>query len=140
VLDPERLDHGAVPYSTTETPAQALEAALAFWDRPSLTAETLAELERFAVVPSAPSGPAVAGPVAAPEAPAAAAPTPAAPACDLTSPWLGVVAEDAGGALRLRLSRTCVPAGCVLVAPGTWRLLCDVPGHAAMRQTVTASR
>ncbi|HEX2085727.1 MAG TPA: DUF1800 domain-containing protein, partial [Solirubrobacteraceae bacterium] len=35
-------------YSTTETPAEALDAALAFWDRPTLTPETRAELLRFA--------------------------------------------------------------------------------------------
>lgn len=40
-------------------------------------------------------------------------PAPTAPACD-PSPWLGVVAEDAGGAFRFRLTRTCVPAGTVL--------------------------
>ena len=38
---------------------------------------------------------------------------PAAPACD-PSPWLGVIAEDVGG-FRLRLTRTCVPAGTVLL-------------------------
>jgi plastocyanin len=54
-------------------------------------------------------------PLPAPDAPPAPvpAPPPAAPACD-PSPWLGVVAEDAGGAFRFRLTRTCVPAGTVL--------------------------
>ena len=45
------LDAEDVPpegYSTTETPAEALDKALAFWDRPSLTPETVAELLRFA--------------------------------------------------------------------------------------------
>jgi len=35
-------------YSPTETPEQAVEAALAHWDRPSLSDETLAELLRYA--------------------------------------------------------------------------------------------
>ena len=35
-------------YSTTETPQEALGKALAFWDRPTLSAETHAELLRFA--------------------------------------------------------------------------------------------
>ncbi|HEX8204692.1 MAG TPA: hypothetical protein VF587_01395, partial [Solirubrobacteraceae bacterium] len=42
----------------------------------------------------------------------AAPPPPPPPACD-PSPWLGVIAEDADG-FRLRLTRTCVPAGTVL--------------------------
>ena len=50
----------------------------------------------------------------APAAPPAPPPsTPPAPACD-PSPWLGAIAEDVGG-FRLRLTRTCVPAGTVLV-------------------------
>jgi hypothetical protein len=56
------------------------------------------------------------GPVDAPVEPAgdsAPEPVPAAPACD-PSPWLGAIAEDAGG-FRLRLTRTCVPAGVVRV-------------------------
>ena len=133
----------------------------------------------------APAGPADVAPgePAAPVAPSlvpAPEPAPApAPACDLTSPWLGVTAEDADGAFRLRLSRTCVPAGTVRVqlrnrdlqphnlyaegvapaaprravvadldgeqsttaavdlAAGTWRLLCTLPGHEGMTQTVT---
>jgi hypothetical protein len=48
--------------------------------------------------------------------PGAGGPTPVAapkpPACD-PSPWLGVIAEDVDG-FRLRLTRTCVPAGTVL--------------------------
>ncbi|HEV2811651.1 MAG TPA: DUF1800 domain-containing protein, partial [Solirubrobacteraceae bacterium] len=35
-------------YSPTEGPEEALDKALAFWDRPTLTDETLAELLRFA--------------------------------------------------------------------------------------------
>src|SRR3712207_8661915 len=35
-------------YSTTETPQEALDKALDFWDRPTLTPETRAELLRFA--------------------------------------------------------------------------------------------
>ncbi len=46
VLDPHDLPGDG--YSTTETPAEAVDAALAFWDRPALTPETKAELERFA--------------------------------------------------------------------------------------------
>ena len=95
------------------------------------------------------------------------------------SPWLGATAEDVGG-VRLRLSRTCVPAGTVLVqlrnvdeqphnlyaegiapaapprevvgdidahvdaqgsvvlAKGSWRFFCAIPGHEAMAATVTA--
>jgi hypothetical protein len=30
--------------------------------------------------------------------------------------------------------------GAVDLAPGTWRLLCTIPGHEAMQQTVTALR
>ncbi|HEX2085376.1 MAG TPA: hypothetical protein VHF89_06815, partial [Solirubrobacteraceae bacterium] len=48
------------------------------------------------------------GAVAPPTAPAAAA----VQLCD-PSPWLGVIAEDAGG-FRFRLTRTCVPSGTVL--------------------------
>ena len=71
------------------------------------------------VVPASVDAPAEADAVDAPAAPAeppapapAPAPVPPAPACD-PSPWLGVIAEDAGG-FRLRLTRTCVPAGTVL--------------------------
>ncbi|MDQ3742327.1 MAG: DUF1800 domain-containing protein, partial [Actinomycetota bacterium] len=46
VLRPEQLDHAT--YSTTETPAQALESALAYWDHPTLSDEGRAELARFA--------------------------------------------------------------------------------------------
>ena len=42
----------------------------------------------------------------------APAPPPAAPLCD-PSPWLGAIAEDVDG-FRLRLTRSCVPAGTVL--------------------------
>ena len=42
-----------------------------------------------------------------------AAVTTTTPTCD-PSPWLGAIAEDVGG-FRLRLTRTCVPAGRVLV-------------------------
>ncbi|HEV3001010.1 MAG TPA: hypothetical protein VGW75_09760 [Solirubrobacteraceae bacterium] len=60
--------------------------------------------------PPAPSPDAAA---TAPEpAPAPPPEAPAAPLCD-PSPWLGAVAEDVGG-FRLRLTRTCVPAGTVL--------------------------
>ena len=45
--------------------------------------------------------------------PAAPPPPPPVPACD-PSPWLGAIADDVGG-FRLRLTRTCVPAGRVLV-------------------------
>ncbi len=45
-LRPDELDHGT--YSKTETPAQALESALVYWDHPSLTPEGRAELARFA--------------------------------------------------------------------------------------------
>ena len=41
-------------------------------------------------------------------------PVAAAPVCD-PSPWLLATAEDAGGVFRLRLSRSCVPAGKVLL-------------------------
>lgn len=41
-------------------------------------------------------------------------PVAAAPACD-PSPWLLATADDAGGVFRLRLSRSCVPAGKVLL-------------------------
>ena len=53
-------------------------------------------------------------PVASPAPPVAPTPAPpaAAPLCD-PSPWLGAIAEDVGG-FRLRLTRTCVPAGTVL--------------------------
>jgi hypothetical protein len=47
-IAPEHMHPWQVTYSTTETPAQAVDAALAFWDRPHLSPETLAELERFA--------------------------------------------------------------------------------------------
>lgn len=60
-----------------------------------------------AAAPAAGSAP---PPAAAPATPAAPA---AAPACD-PSPWLGAIAEDVGG-FRLRLTRSCVPAGRVLV-------------------------
>jgi uncharacterized protein (DUF1800 family) len=48
VLDGEWIHPWESGYSTTETPAQAVTAALAFWDRPTLSSETLAELRRFA--------------------------------------------------------------------------------------------
>jgi hypothetical protein len=87
---------------------------------------------RAAPAPAAPLGPArpldpahpldPAAPVqvaaAGQEAPGAATPppdggeAPAAPLCD-PSPWLGAIAEDVGG-FRLRLTRTCVPAGTIL--------------------------
>lgn len=54
-------------------------------------------------------------PIAPPPAQQTTAPPPtppAAPLCD-PSPWLGVIAEDVDG-FRLRLTRTCVPAGTVL--------------------------
>jgi len=59
-------------------------------------------------------------PVDAPVAPAGEevvtdvvqAPPPPAPLCD-PSPWLGAIAEDVND-FRLRLTRTCVPAGTVL--------------------------
>jgi uncharacterized protein (DUF1800 family) len=35
-------------YSATETPEQALDAALAHWGRPTLSPETLSELDRYA--------------------------------------------------------------------------------------------
>ena len=46
VLNREYLQPGS--YSTTETAEQALDAALAHWGRPTLSSETLAELDRFA--------------------------------------------------------------------------------------------
>ncbi|HEV3001012.1 MAG TPA: DUF1800 domain-containing protein [Solirubrobacteraceae bacterium] len=46
VLRPEYVRGSG--YSATETAAEAVDEALAFWDRPSLTAETVAELLRFA--------------------------------------------------------------------------------------------
>jgi hypothetical protein len=46
VLAPDQVPSGG--YSTTETPAEAVDEALAFWGRPSLTSETAAELLRFA--------------------------------------------------------------------------------------------
>ena len=46
VLDPYEVQSSG--YSTTETPQEALDAALAFWDRPTLTSETRDELLRFA--------------------------------------------------------------------------------------------
>ena len=52
----------------------------------------------------------VPGPAGSSPAPA---PPPAAPLCD-PSPWLGAIAEDVDG-FRLRLTRTCVPAGTVLL-------------------------
>ena len=45
------LENEYVPnsgYSATETPQEALTAALAYWGNPSLSAETRSELERFA--------------------------------------------------------------------------------------------
>jgi uncharacterized protein (DUF1800 family) len=45
-LHPDRIDHDT--YSSTETPADALAKALAHWDHPTLTPETVAELQRFA--------------------------------------------------------------------------------------------
>ena len=53
-------------------------------------------------------------PIASPAPPVAATPPPPLPAplCD-PSPWLGAIAEDVDG-FRLRLTRTCVPAGTVL--------------------------
>lgn len=66
-----------------------------------------------AAAPTAP-GAAPALPLVAPAAPVAAQPSaPADPACD-PSRHLGAVAEDADG-FRLRLTRTCVPAGEVTV-------------------------
>jgi hypothetical protein len=52
ILNREYLPPGS--YSATETPEQAIDAALAFWGRPTLTPETLAELDRYAraAVPS----------------------------------------------------------------------------------------
>jgi uncharacterized protein (DUF1800 family) len=46
VLDPEQLDHDA--YDRDETPQQALDAALAYWGRPTLSSETEAKLLAFA--------------------------------------------------------------------------------------------
>jgi uncharacterized protein (DUF1800 family) len=46
VLRPEEVPGDG--YSTTETPAEAVDKALAFWDRPAITPETRAELLRFA--------------------------------------------------------------------------------------------
>ena len=48
VLRTSWIDPWNANYSATETPAQALDAALAFWDRPALTDETKAELLRYA--------------------------------------------------------------------------------------------
>jgi uncharacterized protein (DUF1800 family) len=48
LLRSEYIDPWASGYSTTETAQEAVAAALAFWDDPALSAETLAELERHA--------------------------------------------------------------------------------------------
>jgi uncharacterized protein (DUF1800 family) len=52
ILNREYVQPGS--YSATETPEQAIAAALEFWGRPTLSAETLAELDRYAraAVPS----------------------------------------------------------------------------------------
>src|SRR5215211_144821 len=46
VLDPDEQDHDA--YDREETPAQALDAALAYWGRPTLSSETQGQLLAFA--------------------------------------------------------------------------------------------
>ena len=46
VLRPEEIPSAG--YSTTETPEEALDKALAHWGSPTLTSETLGELRRFA--------------------------------------------------------------------------------------------
>jgi hypothetical protein len=38
----------SVPYPETETPEQAVQKALQFWDEPTISEETRAELLRFA--------------------------------------------------------------------------------------------
>ena len=77
-----------------------------------LAAVPLAPQPQEAAEPVEPAGAPAEWPApAAPPAPTL--PGPAAPACD-PSPWLGAIAEDVGG-FRLRLTRTCVPAGTVLV-------------------------
>jgi hypothetical protein len=48
-ISPEMIDPWNAGYPPAETPAEALDRALEFWGRPSLTPETRAELERFAV-------------------------------------------------------------------------------------------
>ena len=48
VLRASWIDPWNSGYSATETPAQAVDAALAFWDRPALTDDTKAELLRYA--------------------------------------------------------------------------------------------
>jgi hypothetical protein len=49
-LRPEAIDpwDETTPYSRTETPEQAVADALAFWDHPTLTPETVAELHTMA--------------------------------------------------------------------------------------------
>lgn len=64
-----------------------------------------------ATTPAPPPPPATDAPVLPSGEPAP--PPPPAPLCD-PSPWLGAIAEDADG-FRLRLTRTCVPAGTVLL-------------------------
>jgi hypothetical protein len=53
-------------------------------------------------------------PVPVVAAPVEPTPAPVVPPCD-PSPWLLATAEDGGGFFRLRLSRSCVPAGRVLL-------------------------
>jgi uncharacterized protein (DUF1800 family) len=48
ILEAEYIDGWRTEYSATETTAEAVESALQFWDRPTISQETRAELERFA--------------------------------------------------------------------------------------------
>ena len=48
VVEREYVNPSTANYSTTETVAEAVDQALQFWDRPSISQETQAELERFA--------------------------------------------------------------------------------------------
>jgi plastocyanin len=91
---------GRTPRALTKRPAPAAPA-------PKAGSPALVPL------PEAPLGPVSPSPSGAP-APAPGAPAPA-PSCADRSPWLGVTAEDRNGVFRLAVSRTCVPAGQVLV-------------------------
>jgi hypothetical protein len=108
-----RRAHGHVPPKRTLAGAKKRAVHRLSWRMPLVGSPAAAVVAPAGRVPSDGPSPPADGPAATgqPGAPAPDAP-PAAPGCD-PSPWLGVTAEDVGG-FRLRLTRTCVPAGEVL--------------------------